>query len=50
MLIRKNKTLDADEKIALEGANLSGVAEAARLEGMTFDQAIERRKGYRYLY
>jgi hypothetical protein len=50
MLIQKNKKLDADEKTALEGANRVRVAEAARLEGMTFEQAMERRKAYRYLY
>ncbi|KAF8228548.1 MFS general substrate transporter [Tricholoma matsutake] len=50
MLINKNKKLEADEKAALEGANQVRVTEAARLEGMTFEQALERRKGYRYLY
>ncbi|KAF8228527.1 MFS general substrate transporter [Tricholoma matsutake] len=50
MLINRNKKLDADEKAALEGANQVMIAEAARLEGMTFEQALERRKGYRYLY
>jgi len=50
ILIRKNNELDADEKVALDGANLVMVSEAARLEGMTLDQAMERRKGYRYLY
>jgi hypothetical protein len=50
MLVLKNRKLDADEKAALEAANRARVAEAARLEGMTFDQALERRKGYRYLY
>jgi hypothetical protein len=50
MLIRKNKQLEADEKAVPEEANRARVAEAARLEGMTFEQAMERRKGYRYLY
>lgn len=50
MLIHKNKKLDADEKVALEEANQARVAEGARLEGITFEQALERRKGYRYLY
>jgi hypothetical protein len=50
MLIRKNQKLDSDEKAALEGADRTRVAEAARLEGMTFEQAMLRRKGYRYLY
>jgi len=50
MLIRKNRKLDADEKAVMESANRSRVEEAARLEGITFEQAMERRKGYRYLY
>ncbi|KAF9465317.1 MFS general substrate transporter [Collybia nuda] len=50
MLIRKNKRLDEDEKAAMEGADRTRVEEAARLEGITFEQAMERRKGYRFLY
>ena len=50
ILIRKNKKLDVDEKIAIEGANRTRVEDAAKLEGITFEQAMERRKGYRYLY
>ncbi|KAF8813955.1 MFS general substrate transporter [Phlegmacium glaucopus] len=50
ILVRRNKILDADEKLAIEGANQTRVEEAAKLEGLTFEQAMERRKGYRYLY
>ncbi|KAG6919226.1 hypothetical protein DXG01_008021 [Tephrocybe rancida] len=50
MLISKNKQLDADENAALKVADRARVEEAARLEGLTFEQAMERRKGYRYLY
>jgi hypothetical protein len=50
MLIRKNRKLDADDQLAMEGANKARVEEAARLEGITFEQAMERRKGYRFLY
>jgi len=50
MLVRENRKLDADEKAAMEGANRTRVEEAARLEGITFEQAMERRKGYRFLY
>ena len=48
--MRENRKLDADEKAAMEGANRTRVQEAAKLEGITFEQAMERRKGYRYLY
>jgi hypothetical protein len=34
----------------MEGVNRARVEEAARLEGITFEEAMERRKGYRYLY
>ncbi|KAG6813012.1 hypothetical protein H0H92_014750 [Tricholoma furcatifolium] len=50
MLIRRNKQLDADENAALREADRARVEEAARLEGLTFEQAMERRKGYRYLH
>ncbi|KAG5732000.1 hypothetical protein E4T56_gene18263 [Termitomyces sp. T112] len=50
MLIQKNNQLDADENAALKDADRARVEEAARLEGLTFQQAMERRKGYRYLY
>ncbi|KAG6819336.1 hypothetical protein H0H93_012813 [Arthromyces matolae] len=49
ILVRKNKQLDFDENAALKDADRTRVQEAARLEGLTFEQAMERRKGYRYL-
>ena len=42
--------MDADDKAAMDGANRSRVEEAARLEGISFEQAMEKRKGFRYLY
>jgi len=50
LVIRDNKKLDEDEKMALEEDNRTRVEEAARLEGISFDQAMQRRKGFRYLY
>jgi len=50
ILVNRNKKLDADEDAALQGANRARVEEAARLEGLTLEQALERRKGFRYLY
>ncbi|KAF9063718.1 major facilitator superfamily domain-containing protein [Rhodocollybia butyracea] len=49
-IIRDNKKLDADEKVALSELNHTRVEEAARLEGITLEQAMQRRKGFRYLY
>jgi len=50
MLVRENNKLDADEKAAIEKMDSTRVEEAAKLEGISFEQAMERRKGYRYLY
>lgn len=50
ILIRENRKLDADDKAVMEGVDRSRVEEAARLEGITFEQAMEKRKGFRYLY
>jgi hypothetical protein len=50
MLIRKNRQLDVDEQSALQEADQTRVAAAARLEGITFAEAMKRRKGFRYLY
>jgi len=50
LLVRRNKILDRDEKAAMNGADRERVEEAARLEGLTFESALERRKGFRYLY
>lgn len=50
ILVRRNKELDADENLVLEGANRTRVEDAAKLEGITFEQAMEKRKGHRYLY
>jgi MFS family permease len=50
LIIRDNKKLDEAEKLALGESNRARVEEAARLEGITFDQAMQRRQGFRYLY
>ncbi|KAF9073975.1 major facilitator superfamily domain-containing protein [Rhodocollybia butyracea] len=49
-IIRDNKELDEDENVVLNGLNHTRVEEAARLEGITLEQAMQRRKGKRYLY
>ncbi|KAJ7606571.1 major facilitator superfamily domain-containing protein [Mycena polygramma] len=49
-LVRKNRQLDEDERVAMQGADEDRVREAATLEGISFEQAMERRKGFRYLY
>jgi hypothetical protein len=50
ILVAENKRLNADELRSLQAADKERVEEAARLEGLTLEQAMERRKGFRYLY
>ncbi|KAJ7064314.1 MFS general substrate transporter [Mycena amicta] len=49
-LIWLNKKLDKDERAAIQGAQEVRVRDAAILEGITFEQAMAKRKGFRYLY
>lgn len=50
ILIRENKDLDRRELVEMGVARKKRIEESARLEGITFDEALERRKGFRYLY
>ena len=50
ILVQMNKKLDRDELGALKGANLARIEESARIEGITIEEALERKKGFRYLY
>ncbi|KAA1470621.1 MFS general substrate transporter [Dentipellis sp. KUC8613] len=51
MLIAENKQLDKSEIDALlDPANRQRIEDAAKLEGITFEEALERKKGFRYLY
>ncbi|THH09970.1 hypothetical protein EW146_g8523 [Bondarzewia mesenterica] len=50
MLVRDNARLAASELGALSEANRERVAEAARLEGISIQDALQRKKGFRYLY
>jgi hypothetical protein len=50
ILKKANQQMEVDEQAALDGANKARVEEAARLEGITMEQALENRKGFRYLY
>lgn len=50
ILKRKNNQLDDDELGALKGANRKRIEDAAHLEGITLEEALDRKKGFRYLY
>jgi hypothetical protein len=50
ILIKENQDLDRRELLDMSDARKKRIGEAARLEGITFEQALEKRKGFRYLY
>ncbi|KAJ7239368.1 major facilitator superfamily domain-containing protein [Mycena haematopus] len=49
-LIWMNHQLDTDDFTASSGTNEERVKKAAHLEGITYRQALRRRRGFRYLY
>ncbi|KAI0665666.1 MFS general substrate transporter [Trametes maxima] len=50
ILVYQNKRLEQEELSNLHGAKRERIEEAARLEGITFEEALKRKKGFRYLY
>lgn len=50
MLIHENGILKALQLSALTEADRERVEEAARLEGISIEEATERKKGFRFLY
>uniref|UniRef100_A0A0W0G1C8 MFS general substrate transporter n=1 Tax=Moniliophthora roreri TaxID=221103 RepID=A0A0W0G1C8_MONRR len=50
MVVRDNRKLDEADAKAMDAVNRARVEEAARLEGITFEEAMVRRRGFRYLY
>ena len=49
VLVHQNKQLDREELQLDDSAQRERIAEAARLEGVTFEEALQRRRGFRYL-
>ncbi|GJE91439.1 MFS general substrate transporter [Phanerochaete sordida] len=50
LLIWENNRLDGRESKEMSDAERERIEEAARLEGLSLDEALERKKGFRYLY
>ena len=50
MLIRENEQMNMKWKPLMEGPERERIEEAARLEGISFEEAMNRRIGFRYLY
>jgi hypothetical protein len=45
-----NRQFDTDNAAASSGTSEERVKKAAHLEGITYQQALEKRRGFRYLY
>ena len=50
LLVRDNKRMEREEMDLMHGPEQGRIEEAARLEGISFEEAVRRRKGFRYLY
>lgn len=50
ILVHENKVLEEQEMLDLKGSGRERVEEYARLEGISFEEAVRRRRGFRYLY
>ena len=50
MLVRENRRMDQEDQLALNEAKRERVERAAKLEGVTIAEAMEKQRGFRYLF
>ncbi|KAF8141262.1 major facilitator superfamily domain-containing protein [Boletus edulis] len=50
LLVRENKRMEREELDLMHGPERERIEGAAKLEGITFEEAVRRRMGFRYLY
>jgi hypothetical protein len=50
MLVRENRRMDQNDRLALSEAKRARIELAAKLEGITIEEAMEKQRGFRYLY
>lgn len=50
LLVRENKRMERQELDVMHGPERERIEEAAKLEGISFEEAVRRRMGFRYLY
>ncbi|KZT05456.1 MFS general substrate transporter [Laetiporus sulphureus 93-53] len=50
ILVYQNKQMEREEEEILKGDGRQRIEDAARLEGLTFEEAMQRRRSFRYLY
>ena len=49
-LVRENRRMDQDDRLALSEAKRERIELAAKLEGITIEEALEKQRGFRYLF
>jgi hypothetical protein len=50
MLIRENRRLDREDQLPLSEDKRKRIELAAKLEGITIAEAMEKQRGFRYLF
>lgn len=50
MIIQDNNRLESSSMEMLKEENREKLEDAARLEGISVEEVVERRRGFRYLY
>ncbi|KAF8448652.1 major facilitator superfamily domain-containing protein [Boletus edulis BED1] len=50
MLVHENKRMEREERELVEGPERERIEKVASLEGISFEEAVRRRRGFRYLY
>ena len=49
MLVRENRRMDSD-RLSMNEAKRGRIEQAAKLEGITIAEAMEKQRGFRYLF
>jgi hypothetical protein len=50
MLVRENRQMDHEDLSSLNEAKRERIEQAAKLEGITITEAMEKQRGFRYLF
>ena len=50
ILIRENRRLDKEDRLDLSEGKQKRIELAANLEGITIEEAMEKQRGFRYLF
>ena len=50
MLVRENRQMDHEDQLSLTESKRGRIEQAAKLEGITIAEAMEKQRGFRYLF